>query len=131
MERFTWKIRITVLWIIMAVAISAHHVLDFMERDVVEQIWEMQMGEGMLIFMAFAWLVPLIMAALSMILKDSANRWANIVIGVSLMLFNIWHLVEHLTPLVIHQVLIVLLMVAVPALIAWSAWKWPKQEESD
>ncbi len=64
MERFTWKIRITVLWIIMAVAMSAHHVLDFMERDVVEQIWEMQMGAGMLVFMALAWLVPLIMAVL-------------------------------------------------------------------
>jgi hypothetical protein len=47
------------------------------------------MGAGMLVFMALSWLVPLIMAALSMTLKNSANRWANIVLGVALMLFTI------------------------------------------
>jgi len=52
MERLTWKIRISVLWLFMAVAMSAHSVLSFMERDVVEQMWEMQMGVGMLVFTA-------------------------------------------------------------------------------
>ena len=129
MERFTWKIRITVLWIIMAVAMSAHNVLNFLERNVVEQIWEMQMSAGMLVFMALFWLVPLIMAALTMILKDSVNRWMNIVIGVGLLLFNIGHLIEHLTPPEVHQILILALTVVVSALVTWYAWKWPKQEE--
>ena len=129
MERLTWKIRISVLWLFMAVAMSAHSVLSFMERDVVEQMWEMQMGVGMLVFMALFWLVPLIMAALSLTLKDSANRWANIVLGIVFTLLNIGHLVEHLTPPVVHQILILASTVVVTALIAWYAWKWPKQEE--
>jgi len=129
MERLTWKIRISVLWLFMAVAMSAHSVLSFMERDVVEQMWEMQMGVGMLVFMALFWLIPLIMAALSLTLKDSANRWANIVLGIVFTLLNIGHLVEHLTPPVVHQILILASTVVVTALIAWYAWKWPKQEE--
>lgn len=129
MERLTWKIRISVLWLFMAVAMSAHSVLSFMERDVVEQMWEMQMGMGMLVFTALFWLVPLIMAALSLTLKDSANRWANIVLGIVFTLLNIGHLVEHLTPPVVHQILILASTVVVTALIAWYAWKWPKQEE--
>ena len=129
MERLTWKIRISVLWLFMAVAMSAHSVLSFMERDVVEQMWEKQMGGGMLVFMALFWLVPLIMAALSLTLKDSANRWANIVLGIVFTLLNIGHLVEHLTPPVVHQILILASTVVVTALIAWYAWKWPKQEE--
>ena len=129
MERLTWKIRISVLWLFMAVAMSAHSVLSFMERDVVEQMWEKQMGGGMLVFMSLFWLVPLIMAALSLTLKDSANRWANIVLGIVFTLLNIGHLVEHLTPPVVHQILILASTVVVTALIAWYAWKWPKQEE--
>jgi len=129
MERLTWKIRISVLWLFMAVAMAAHNALSFMERDVVEQMWEMQMGVGMLVFMALFWLVPLIMAALSLTLKDSANRWANIVLGIVFTLLNIGHLVEHLTPPVVHQILILASTVVVTALIAWYAWKWPKQEE--
>jgi predicted membrane channel-forming protein YqfA (hemolysin III family) len=129
MERLTWKIRISVLWLFMAVAMSAHSVLAFMERDVVEQMWEMQMGAGMLVFMALFWLVPLIMAALSLTLEDSANRWTNIVLGIVFTLLNIWHLVEHLTTApAAHQILIIASTVVVTALIAWYAWKWPKQE---
>ena len=129
MKRLTWKIRISVLWLFMAVAMSAHSVLSFMERDVVEQMWEKQMGVGMLVFTALFWLVPLIMAVLSLTLKDSANRWANIVLGIVFTLLNIGHLVEHLTPPVVHQILILASTVVVTALIAWYAWKWPKQEE--
>ena len=129
MERLTWKIRISVLWLFMAVAMSAHSVLAFMERDVVEQMWEMQMGAGMLVFMALFWLVPLIMAALSLTLEDSANRWTNIVLGIVFTLLNIWHLVGHLTTApAAHQILIIASTVIVTALIAWYAWKWPKQE---
>ena len=129
MERLTWKIRISVLWLFMAVAMSAHSVLAFMERDVVEQMWEMQMGAGMLVFMALFWLVPLIMAALSLTLEDSANRWTNIVLGIVFTLLNIWHLVGHLTTApAAHQILIIASTVIVTALIAWYGWKWPKQE---
>lgn len=128
MEILTLKARISVLWLFMAVAMSAHSVLAFMERDVVEEMWEMQMGAGMMLFMALFWLIPLIMAFLSLTLKDVANRWANMIVGIVFTLLNIGHLIEHLAPPVVHQILVIGSTVVVTALIAWYAWKWPRQE---
>ena len=128
MERLTWKIRISVLWLFMAVAMSAHSIVFFMEPGATEEIQEMQIGAGMLFFSALFWLVPLIMAFLSVTLKDSANRWANVILGIVFTLLNIFHLVEHLAQPSVHQILIIGSTVVVTALIAWYAWKWPIQE---
>jgi hypothetical protein len=130
MERLTLKARISVLWLSMAVAMSAHSLLGFMDRDVAEEMWEMEMGAGMLVVLALFWLGPLIMGVLSLSLKDAANRWANIVLGILFTLLNIWHLIEHLTtgPF-IHQILIIASTVVFTALIAWSAWRWPREED--
>ena len=132
MERLTWKVRISVLWLFMAVAMSAHSILAFMDPAAMEELGEMQMSAGMFVFMALFWLIPLIMAFLSLILTDSANRWANIVLGIVFTVLNIWHLIMHLAePSVepsVHQILVIGSTVVVAALIAWYAWKWPKQE---
>jgi len=123
-----WKIRISLLWVFMAVAMSAHSVLAFMEREVVEQMWEMGMGPGMMLFMAIFWWVPLVMAVLSVTLKDLANRWTNMILGIVFTALNIFHLIEHLTDPSAHQILIIASTVVVTALIFWHALRWPKQE---
>jgi hypothetical protein len=129
MQILTLKTRLSVLWIFMAVAMSAHSVLTFMDKGMVEQVWKMEMGPGMMLFMAIFYWVPLVMAVLSVTLKDSANRWANMILGIVFTVLNIFHLVEHLTtgPSA-HQILIIGSTVVVTALIFWSALKWPKQE---
>jgi hypothetical protein len=128
MQILQWKIRISVLWIFMAVAMSAHSALAFMEREVVEQMWETGMGPGMMLFMALFWWVPLVMAVLSVTLKDLANRWTNMILGIVFTALNIFHLIEHLAQPSAHQILIIGSTVVVTALIFWHALKWPKQE---
>jgi hypothetical protein len=128
MKILQWKIRISVLWVFMAVAMSAHGVLAFMEPGAMEQIGEMQMGAGMLLFMALFWWVPLVMAVLSVTLKDLANRWTNMILGIVFTALNIFHLIEHLAQPSAHQILIIGSTVVVTALIFWHALKWPKQE---
>ena len=123
-----WKIRISVLWIFMAVAMAAHNVLAFMEPGAMEQIEEMQISAGMFLFMALFWWVPLVMAVLSVTLKDLANRWTNIILGIVFTALNIFHLIEHLADPSAHQILIIGSTVVVTALIFWHALKWPKQE---
>jgi len=123
-----WKIRISVLWIFMAVAMSAHSVLAFMEPGAMEQIGEMQISAGVFLFMALFWWVPLVMAVLSVTLKDLANRWTNIILGIVFTALNIFHLIEHLAQPSAHQILIIGSTVVVTALIFWYALKWPKQE---
>ena len=123
-----WKIRISVLWIFMAVAMAAHNVLAFMEPGAMEQIEEMQISVGMFLFMALFWWVPLVMAVLSVTLKDLANRWTNMILGIVFTVLNIFHLIEHLADPSAHQILIIGSTVVVTALIFWHALKWPKQE---
>jgi len=128
MEILRWKTRIAVLWVFMAVAMSAHSILYFMEPGAVAEIEGMQLSAGTLLLMAIFWWVPLLMAVLSLTLKDSANRWANFGLGIVFTVLNIVHLTEHLAQPSAHQILFIGSTVVVTGLIAWFAWRWPKQQ---
>jgi len=131
METLRWKARIALLWVFMAVAMSAHSLFAFMDPALIEEMMaELEAtGPGMLVFMALFWLVPLWLAFVSMTVKDSCNRWTNFVLGIIFTLLNIWHLIMHLAegPSV-HQILIIGSTVVVTVLIAWFAWRWPKEK---
>ena len=133
MEILRWKTRIAVLWVFMAVAMSVHSIMSFMEPGMIEELMSgvvegVAMTPGMLIFMALFWLIPLWLAFISMTLKGSSNRWVNFVLGIVFTLLNIWHLIEHLAEPSVVQILIIGSTVVVTALIAWYAWAWPKEE---
>jgi drug/metabolite transporter (DMT)-like permease len=130
LEILRWKTRIAVLWVFMAVAMSAHSLLNALVPGGLEKaIAEVEaMGPGMLVFLAIFWLVPLWLAFVTMTVKDSCNRWTNFVLGIIFTILNIFHLVEHLAQPSVEQILIVGSTVVVTALIAWYAWKWPKQK---
>jgi len=133
-EKLAFKIKITVLWLFYAVAMAAAMVLAFMEPGVIEEIMAGEMG-GMALstavtaFFALFWLIPLIMAFLTLILTGSAIRWANIVLGIIFAVFDLVDVIGHLSRGEIggHMLMAVSLIV-VPAVIAWYAWKWPVQE---
>ena len=74
--------------------------------------------------------VPLVMAFLSLTLKDSASRWLNIIVGGIYAVLEFITLLEELTVGTPTGYTIVMLIAAVVALIliVWYAWKWPKQE---
>ena len=133
MEILRWKTRIAVLWVFMAVAMSVHSIMGFMEPGMIEEIMSgavegVALTPGMLVFMTLFWLVPLWLAFVSMTVKDSCNRWTNFILGIIFTLLNIFHFIEHLAEPSAAQILIIGSTVVVTALIAWYAWKWPKQE---
>jgi len=104
-----------------------------MTEGAIEQIiageWEgMKITDGWLLFLAIFWLVPLTMAFLSLTLKDSTNRWANIIAGIAWAAFGIFDVGDTLMRgLLVLSVLSAVKMV-VAVLIVWLAWKWPKQK---
>jgi hypothetical protein len=76
------------------------------------------------------WLIPMVMAFLTVTLKDSANRPVNMIIGLLFIIFNIFHLIKHITSgnlLIAHLVNFIFSIVA-PLLIVWYAWKWVKKK---
>ena len=135
METLLLKIRIAVLWIFLAVAMSATRILYFMTPGVIDEIISgmtegMQITTGLLLFFSLLWLIPLVMAFLSVTLKDVANRKANIILGIIFTVFYIGHLFMHLMKgqLPLDHLVMCILMIILPALIFWYAWKWPKQK---
>ena len=131
MEILRWKTRISVMWVFMAVAFSRHSINIIAEPGGLEwMVSKMEaMGPAMVVIGTLWWWIPLVMAFLSMTLKNSANRWTNFILGIIFTLLNIYHLTQPCVGTRAHQILIIGSTVVVTALIAWYAWKWPKQEE--
>jgi hypothetical protein len=124
-----WKVKISVLWLIIDVAYLADLVLGFMEPGFLQQfltsgeILGTKIGLEFLFVTAVALLVPLVMAFLSLTLKNSINRWINIIVGV--VYVALW-IIALIGPLAQHPVaysiLITLSKLVASAVIVWYAY---------
>ena len=121
-----WKIKISVLWLFSAVAFLAHQILALLEPGVIAQIMDgevegMKIGTELILLFAILFLVPLIMAFLSLTLKDSINRWANIIVGAvfAALFIGVIASVAKLS----GEILMTFSTVVALLLIVWYAWK--------
>ena len=132
MENLAVKMKLAVLWFFLAVGYSAYCILDTARPGVAEGmtlggVYEgMVVTEELLLFFTLFWLMPLTMAFLSLTLKDSANRRANIIL--SIFWASIWVIDMIEGGLLLAQYLANVSTIVVVAPIVWYAWKWPKQE---
>jgi len=83
----------------------------------------MKIGPEILLLFAVLLLVPLVMAFVSVTLRDSVNRWANIVVGIVFAGFQLVALIEILAQPSAWEILMESSKVVAPALIVWYAWK--------
>jgi hypothetical protein len=126
-----WKIRVSVLWLFYAVAFLLVLSLGSLEPGVLQtfldtgEIGGMQVTSEVLFVLAVLVLVPLVMAFLSVTLKDSMLRWSNVIVGIVYTGFQVVALGETLTASTVYaySALIELSKVVAPALIVWYAWK--------
>jgi hypothetical protein len=125
------KMRISVLWLFVVVCDLANVLMFLAYPRVMEEL--MTAGESMgpeLMFVgAIVVLIPLVMAVLTLTLKDSINRWLNIILGMVITVIYFGNFVELSTTMPAAYIL--LLSIAgfiASALIVWYAWKWPKHE---
>ena len=125
-----WKIKISVLWLFSAVAFLAHQILALMEPGVIAGIMDgevegMKIGTELILLFAILFLVPLIMAFLSLTLKDSINRWLNIIVSVVFIVLIVPFSGFDLIPTAYLPSMIATAIVEVVALvlIIWYAWK--------
>ncbi len=120
-----WKIKIAVLWLIYAVVGVGSGFFMLWEEGVIEQIIAGEiMGteitpEIILVDTIFL-LIPLVMAFLSLTLKDSINRWANIIVSIFSIGLMLFAFTELTAP---YAILMNLSMIVAAALIVWYAWK--------
>lgn len=130
MENLALKIRLAVLWLFVAVAMSANTILYFVVPGVIDEIRTgevvgMQATPELLLVMAITYFwVPLVMAVLSLSLRDRGNRLANIVLGTFYSVFILFELVMNVATVAYPYLLLMdISAIVVSALIAWYAWK--------
>lgn len=132
MEELVWKLRISVLWLIMGAGFSGAMILQmfvpgFINNIIAGEIEGMEITNGLLIVMSLFWIVFLSMAFLTLILKDKINRYTNAVLG---LFFAIYLIIEIYMSLSMQEFsgsnLVQVFGVIFSLLIFWHAWKWPK-----
>ena len=123
------KIKLAVFWLFIAVTMSANTILYLIVPGVIDEIRAgeivgMQAGAELILGMAIAYYwVPLVMAVLSLTLKDKANRWINIILGAFYAVFVLFELTMNVTTVAYpYAILMDVSVIAVAALIVWNAW---------
>ena len=97
-------------------------------KELVAGTTEITVTNEMLLILSIILAVPIFMSFLSLTLKDKANRWANLIIGV---FFVVWELVFLIFVYLqdpAYEIFWGIAYLVFAALVVWYAWKWPKQE---
>jgi uncharacterized membrane protein len=110
-------------------------VLTFLKPGIIEAIMSgeaeiqgLKIGPEILMMYAIIVLFPLAMAFLTVTLKDSINRGANIIMGIVGVVLSIVGISGELAQPYAYAVLIWVSKIVVDALIVWYACKWPKEK---
>ena len=130
------KIKISVLWLIGELVAIAGNLLELYETGFIEgliagELAGMQITPELMLLNAILFLIAPLMVFLSLALKDSFNRWANIIVGIVLAGFGFLTVFEYLaqqSAFLASEILIEIAWIVVTALIVWYAWKWPREK---
>jgi len=122
-----WKIKIAVLWTVwefaaITVPICEQYVPGLLEKAIAEITPEI------LLVLAIVMLIAPVMAFLSLTLKGSINRWANIIMGIVFVGLGLFGAIGALAEpsyrdYYVFVIPIGIVEVVAAALIVWHAWK--------
>jgi len=124
------KIKLSALWLFIGIGIIIQVLLNIIKPGSLAQLMAgnfegMIITQEILLFWAALFLSPSVIALLSLALKDSINRWVNIIAGIIFVILGLIGFIEYLVDA--YAILILTTRIIVAALIIWLAWKWPKQ----
>lgn len=117
------KVRLSTLWIFVMFNMVFADIVGFLNPGTLEEMMAMKLPQEALLLFAILLEIPIAMIVLSRLLKYKANRWANIVAGITTIL---WVIGGGNTS--VSYIFFATIEVASMALIIWSAWKWTEQE---
>jgi len=126
-----WKIKIAALWIVYEftgiwVPMLELYLPGFMEEIISGEMGGTPITPELLLMLAILMMIAPIMAFMSLTLKNKANRWTNIILGIVFAGFALVFPVEYLAKQSAYSAFVVLLGIigfVAAALIVWYAWK--------
>ena len=120
------RIKLSGIWVSLMLTYLLGDVLRIFSGDFdAGQVGNMQVSQGMYLFMAVLMVTPVLMVILSLNLPYKINRWANMIVAAFFFLFNLVGLPTY--PSAYDQFLIVVGLL-LNLLTVWYAWKWSKLE---
>lgn len=132
MKLLDLKLRIIVLWIWAVICMAASLVFELLEPARLERtmsiIEDLVRLDIWLIIATFFGLIPLIMAFLTVVLKDRVNRLTNKTLSIIYAAIVLWNFIQMLLNPAIHQIIIIGSVVVVSAYLIFYSWKWPVKE---
>ena len=126
------KIKLSILWIIRQIVFAADGLLVLYEPGGIQDMISgslygtMQLGDATSLLLTSIGLVSSIMAILSLNLKNSLNRWTNIIVAIVMIIIGIIFDIIGLGAFTITHYLNSGFMYVLGILILWFAWKWQK-----
>lgn len=127
------KSRLSTLWLFAALNYLYCDVVTLMDPTLLKRflagnIGGVDISQGFLLGASVLVEIPMSMVLLSRVLGWRANRWANIVAGITMTAVQALSLVAR-TPAP-YYVFFSVIEIAATAVIVWSAWKWPTVERT-
>jgi hypothetical protein len=128
MELLRWKAKMSILWIIQAVAFASVIFLGLLGSKVI-QVMEPPFTERLRWLVTIFFFIPCIMAWLSVILRGAVIRWLSLVFGILFAYIKLRTSLGSLSQGEMSALLFNEVWGFLAALlIIWHAWKQPKQE---
>ena len=128
------KIKLTISWLFIAISMTANTILYFTVPGIIDEVMTgkivgMQTIPELILVMAIAYFwIPLVLALLSVTLKDKINYWINIIFGTFYAVFVLFELIMNVTTVAYPYVILLDTSVIIVAImIVWHAWKWKNQ----
>jgi hypothetical protein len=100
MDALLFRTRATALWLAVAVAATASLLLYLFIPGALEELLAGEMEgetltEAFTFFLAVLIVIPLVMAAIALLVSDRANCYANLIVGAAFGLFAVFAVVTH------------------------------------
>ena len=115
------KILLSTLWVATMLTYLLGDVIRIFSGDIVPgQIEGMQVTQGMWLGIAVLMVIPIVMVVLSMTLSYPVNRWANIIVAVFWIGFNLLSFGSY-SP---YDKFLLVVSMGFNVLTIWNAWKW-------
>jgi hypothetical protein len=135
LEIFRKKIRLAVLWIFIGTVMASYMVLSFLGPGVINnvmsgQYYGSEINNGLILaFLIPFWIVPFTMAVICLSLRNSWNRWVNIIVGAIVGVIEIISLFNSNSSEISASLLLFdIASIVGLVFIIWWAWRLPKQE---
>jgi hypothetical protein len=126
-KKIDTKVLFSALWIFLAVNYIYRDILSNMEPGTLQgylagKVGEITITQGFLLAGALMMEIPFVMTFLSRVLKGAANRWANIIAAILLIVIEVGTMGLGTAP-TLHYLFYSVIVIVCNLFIVWYAWK--------